>query len=323
MSDDPSDPSSDPNSPLYISPAFGRKGVSYYQKSKINSSILGDEAPDSPSFSNGQSATLSPEDRELVSSQSQASEERFIKHPSQYSTNVIYAPLSYDDAKALFIAERNGVRGRPSMLTPDRVKIITDEIRLGVPMEVAACMAGLAEGSVEGWINQGTKDIRENKDTDYARFTYEVFIAKRELEARLAKKWVKIVTEPTTKRKTVYKEKVLEKDGKAEVLRYLDYDSQEMVGDGDWKGIESFLERRERERWRKVERVEQTGPDGGPIQVQQATIDVTKLSAEERKVLFGIVKREVEREGGVEEKQVEGSGVEESVSRETLPEGEG
>ncbi len=344
MSDDPSDPN-------YISPLFGKKIVpSYYDKQRAkancNLSLLesgdsdnsdtdtdldSDLDSDTEPLSVPNSSALSPEDEDLISKQSEQSKLRFLSNPVPGAPPALRSgPLTYEEARDVFLARIAGKEGKPSKLTPERLEIITENIRRGTPRVVACGLAGIADVTLVGWIRRGEEDISNGIDSEFSRVVYEILIAQNDLESRLANKWIKIVTEPTTKRKTVYREKVIEKeDGSVEVVRYAESDTIEEQGDGNWQGIAEYMSRRMGDRWKKTERVEQTGPDGGPIQVQQATIDVGKLSAEERKVLFGIVKREVEEERIEAEKRIGGGeGIERAeekvadVSRGTLETGE-
>lgn len=183
--------------------------------------------------------------------------------------------------------------GRPTKLTPDRHKFIIDEIKKGTPDRIACLLSGAHEDSLNQWDQRGKRDIRAGKDTIFSRFSIDVRIAKSELEARLAKKWAKIGTEPTLKRKKVYKEQLVNKpDGSTEIVRYLDSDTIEEVGDGNWQAIAEFMSRRF-EGWKKQQTIEQTGPDGGPIQIQQATIDINALSMEARELLLGEIRKKL------------------------------
>jgi hypothetical protein len=208
-------------------------------------------------------------------------------------------PMSKEEAKELFLAETGLKTGRPSKLTPERHKFIIDHIRTGVPAKVACGLAGVHENASTNWVVKGREDIQRDIDSIYARFAIDMIIAQSELEAKLARKWAKIVSEPTTKRKQIFREQLITKeDGTVETVRYLESDTIELTGDGDWRGIAEFMSRRYPDRWKRTERLEQTGPDGGPIQIMQASIDVDKMSAEARELLWKEIKQ---IQGNVEE----------------------
>lgn len=218
-------------------------------------------------------------------------EQELIANPisSPYSI-----PISRDEAIAQFQMETGMKRGRPTKLTPDRHKFIIDKVREGVPDKVACQLAGCHEDSINQWDQNGKRHIRAGKDTVFARFSIDLKIARSELEARLAVKWAKIAVEPTTKRKRVYKEQIVTKnDGTTEAVRYLDSDTIEEIGDGNWQAGAEYLSRRFPERWKKQQTIEKTGPDGGPIQIQQATIDINALSMEARELLLGEIKKKL------------------------------
>lgn len=190
--------------------------------------------------------------------------------------------------------------GRPTKLTPDRHRFIIDEIRKGTPDKVACLLSGAHEDSLNQWDQRGKRDIRSGKDTVFSRFSIDVKIARSELESNLAKKWAKIATEPTLKRKRVFKEQIVTKeDGSIERVKYLDSETEEEIGDGNWQAIAEFMSRRF-EGWKKQQVIEQTGPDGGPIQIQQATLDVNSLSVEAREILLGEIKKRLAELGAVD-----------------------
>lgn len=145
-------------------------------------------------------------------------------------------------------------RGRPSKLTPDRHLKIVEQVRKGVPVEVAAGSTGVSREAFYLWLSRGKEDESKGVTSPYVEFMHAVLKARDDLEAELAAKWVKIATEPTEKVKTVYKEQVVVKqDGTYEVVRYLDSETTEVVGDGDWRGVAEFMLRRYADRWNRRE----------------------------------------------------------------------
>lgn len=237
-------------------------------------------------------------------------EQELISNPlsSPYSI-----PISREEAIEQFRAETGMKTGRPTKLTPERHKFIIDKVREGVPDTVACGLAGCHEDAINQWDQQGKRHIRAEKDTVFARFSIDLRIARSELESRLAAKWAKISVEPTTKNKKVYKEQIITKDdGTIERVRYLDSDTTEIIGNGNWQAIAEYLSRRFPDRWKKQQTIEQTGPNGGPIQVQMATIDVNMLSAEMREELLGKIKERLKELGPGEQEAVQELGEEET-----------
>lgn len=159
-------------------------------------------------------------------------------------------------------------RGRPSKLTPERHLKIVEQVRKGVPVEVAAGASGVSRAVFFNWMERGEKDKAEEVSSIYVDFLDSVLKARDELEGELAAKWRKISTEGTEKVKRVYKEQVIVKeDGSHEIVRYLDSETIDVTGDGDWRGISEFMLRRFNERWNRKEGIEVSGPGGGPIEV--------------------------------------------------------
>lgn len=199
-----------------------------------------------------------------------------------------------------------GERGRPSKLTPERSERIISLIRNGATHTAAAGSCGIDYTTFLRWIRDGKTDLANGHNSIYAVFAVEVFIAEYELENDLALKWNKITTEPIVKRKQTFKGEpvrdeagniVLDANGNAQITRILESETVEESGDGVWQGIAEFMARRFSGRWKRVERVETTGADGGPVEVSQTvTIDVEKLSPQGREVLLAEFKRIKESE---------------------------
>ena len=204
-------------------------------------------------------------------------------------------------------------RGRPTKLTEERSKSIISLIRGGVPIETASRANLIEPATFHNWIRRGAQDYQEDKQTVFLDFFVGVMYAKAQLEAELALKWKKITTEGVRRHTQVWKEKLVEKkitleNGEESVelekIRWLDSETIDSSGDGDWRGIAEFMLRRMPERWKRVEGIEQTGKDGGPIEVvQHSTLDVDKMSPEARKMLL-------------EEIKLAGNGSSEGVKRE-------
>lgn len=292
-------PDSDPD---YISPLFG------YRATKGNNWDLSEFADRTEREEGGNMNNLdeSPDNPPQLPPRSQdtytdpdapsGSSSRRTLLPSPYRL-----AITYDEAKMIYLSEKGLAVGRPSKLTPERHKFIVEKIREGVPVRIACNLSGVNQNATFDWIAQGRQDIKDGKETIYSNFACDVIIAQNELEARLASKWAKIVTEPNIKR--VYREQIIDKpDGTFERVKYLD--KEEISGDGVWQGIAEYMSRRFPERWKRQQTIEQTGPDGGPIQVVQATIDVERMTPEARELLL----REIKTIQGEREKEREGEG---------------
>ncbi len=76
----------------------------------------------------------------------------------------------------------NGV-GRPTKLTPERMKRLTDLIKAGNYIETACCAVGLGHSTYYMWKERGDKERLEGKKTIYTEFLDTVQRAESEAEA--------------------------------------------------------------------------------------------------------------------------------------------
>jgi hypothetical protein len=69
----------------------------------------------------------------------------------------------------------------------------------------------------------------------------------------------------------------LQRASQDRVVDLPDEDSNQRWVQGDWRAIAEFMARRYPKRWSKAERVSQehTGPNGGPVQVETNTKDMS------------------------------------------------
>lgn len=116
--------------------------------------------------------------------------------------------------------------GRPTKLTPDVQDRIIQALQAGNYQDVACRFAGIAPATFYRWMEQG-----EDPDADpiYGEFREAVERAKSVAEVRS----VAII--------------------------------QQAAQNGTWQAAAWYLERSAAKRWGRQERVEHSGPEGGPI----------------------------------------------------------
>jgi hypothetical protein len=119
---------------------------------------------------------------------------------------------------------------RPTKLTPELQKRITDAIQGGVDKKVAAAMAGIAESTFYDWLDQGRKP---DALPEFSEFSESIERAEAEAEV------VKV--------------------GRISIA----------ANNGNWKAASWWLERKHPERWSETKKLqtEITGADGGPIKI--------------------------------------------------------
>lgn len=130
---------------------------------------------------------------------------------------------------------------RPTELTDELALEIAKHLIRGSSIADACALAGIAESTYHAWVKRG-----EAGESPFAEFSELTRAARAEARTRL----VRVVRRAAT--------------------------------EGDWKAAAWFLERSDRSNWgRTVDaKVEHSGPNGGPIE-----IDVTKLTDDELRAI--------------------------------------
>ena len=67
-----------------------------------------------------------------------------------------------------------GKIGRPDKFTPERREAILKNISERIPYELAAEANGICEETLYDWLRHGRRDLKEGKDTEYARFSESI-----------------------------------------------------------------------------------------------------------------------------------------------------
>ena len=150
--------------------------------------------------------------------------------------------------------------GRPTDCTPAVIKKITNAMVAGAYIETAAAYAQVSKEALHSWLRKG----REKPDSIYGEFVHAVDKAIADCELRDLMNIDKAAMggEPTYMR-----DKnggiVFSENGKPIVLK------PGMAP--NWSASAWRLERRFARKYAKLEMVEQSGPNGGPIQLQAMT----------------------------------------------------
>lgn len=164
-------------------------------------------------------------------------------------------------------------RGRRSylVLNPDLHDTIVENVRLGVPLREAAVASGVSEPAFHLWMSKGEKELLrvdglrsagEKAEVDperehYVRFVEDVTQARADAMARKVKRLDRIaeggiVVDRTTTTRTL-------RDGTEETT------VRERYAQPDPRPDIFQLERQWREHYGRRERIEHSGPEGGPI----------------------------------------------------------
>ena len=140
-------------------------------------------------------------------------------------------------------------QGRPSEFTADVEKAILDALAAGSSVRAACEAAGIGTTTFYRWCSEGEGDSAP-----------EHFRAFRDGATRAR-----------AQARVVY----------AAIIR-------RAANDGDWRAAAWYLERSEPEEWAPKQKLEHSGPGGGPIQATEPTsgqIDPRKLTSEQRMAL--------------------------------------
>ena len=143
--------------------------------------------------------------------------------------------------------------GRPSEFTPGVEKAILDALAAGSSVRAACEAAGIGTTTFYRWCSEGEGDSAP-----------EHFRAFRDGATRAR-----------AQARVVY----------AAIIR-------RAANDGDWRAAAWYLERSEPEEWAPKQKLEHSGPGGGPIQATEPTsgqIDPRKLTSEQRMALMEIL----------------------------------
>jgi hypothetical protein len=138
---------------------------------------------------------------------------------------------------------RRAPLGRPTKLTPAIQETIASIIRSGNYLSTAAATVGIGNSTIGIWMQRGDSDPEEHPDWEiYRQFRDAVEGARAEAERR----FLGIIADA--------------------------------AGDGTWQAAAWFLERSAPQRWGRFNRIEVTGADGGPVQVEHRATLMDKLA---------------------------------------------
>lgn len=150
---------------------------------------------------------------------------------------------------------------RPTKLSQQLQATIVEQIKAGNYIETAAAYAGINKSTLYDWLKRGGRELQrlaqnprakiKKSEAPFVEFSNAVEQAQAFAESRDV---VLIANAAKT----------------------------------DWRAAAWRLERKFPKKWGRQERVEVSGPEGGPIETKP---DLSKLSDEELAVLYGLVSK--------------------------------
>lgn len=147
---------------------------------------------------------------------------------------------------------------RTPKLTPERSEQICREIRLGMGSEAAALLSGIKPRTFHLWREKG----RDGGRAIYVQFLHDSTRAELERERALV---ADVRAAGIGREATITRTKeVLTKSGEVATLT-----ETETRTDRDWRASAWLLERLHADRYAKRAMLEHSGPDGGPIEVEE------------------------------------------------------
>lgn len=149
--------------------------------------------------------------------------------------------------------------GRPHELTPTVAIILIEAVKLGASLRTAAELAGKTTETLRNWRKRGEQDVREGKDTVFARFFDDFTRARAQGKMMYVKSIAKAAEGPIIENR-----KVTKPDGTVvETVRRAAPDTRASL---------QMLKIMEPDGYRTEQRVELSGPNGGAIPLEVAQV---------------------------------------------------
>lgn len=166
--------------------------------------------------------------------------------------------------------------GNPNLCTLDRVNKIIACLRNGNTRVVAAKWTGITDACLSQWVNHG---LPINAEISHKDFLQRVNIAESEAEMEMVSALRKAangftVRKSMTKSRTIFKNRVEVMPNGVRVIEPIALqeitkeESEETVF--DYRAAVEYLKRRKPDSWSDRNKIELTGPDGGPLQIDAA-----------------------------------------------------
>lgn len=161
-------------------------------------------------------------------------------------------------------------RTRAVDLTPDLIELVAEGYRSGMPLEQVAGSVGVHRVTLSRWIKAGTDEIArrdeapDSEPPDDARLDAFVTLAAaiKAADARFVQENLLLIRRAATSGAVKKRTTTTKRDGSQVV--------EETLAEPQWTAAAWLLERRHTAEFGKQTRVELSGPEGGPIQVDES-----------------------------------------------------
>jgi hypothetical protein len=183
--------------------------------------------------------------------------------------------------------------GRPTKINRELVDKIIRFVRAGNYIETASAAAGIHKDTFYAWLKAGSRLIHKGddalkglrgKDRDASALMMDLAAgidqALAEAEAR------DLITIEKAAQGHKVEKRVVKKVGETIVEETITTESQ-----FDWHAAAWRLERKYPGRWGRRERIEHSGPDGGPIKTEALPPNLKNLSPEEKLQLATLIRK--------------------------------
>lgn len=155
-------------------------------------------------------------------------------------------------------------------LSDDTINAIAEAYRTGVPQAQAAALAGVTQFALSRWIKLGSDELdrlgedpdAEPEDTDRTRNAIKLVKAIKEAEGKFVQEQLLLIRRAATQGHVKRRTTTTKRDGTQT--------TEEVLGEPQWTAAAWLLERRHNQQFGRQIRQEISGPDGGPIQVDES-----------------------------------------------------
>lgn len=205
-----------------------------------------------------------------------------------------------DESGTPIPARNISTQGNPTLCTIDRINKIIACLRNGNTRLVAARWTGITDATLSSWVNNG---LPLNAAMEHSEFLQRVNVAESEAEMEMVSALRKAangftVRKSCIKSRTVFKNRVEVMPNGVRVIEPIALqeitkeESEETVF--DYRAAVEYLKRRKPDSWSDRNKVELTGADGGPLQIDndarvEASREIERWRSEQNTNLLTIL----------------------------------